>query len=201
MELVTAVLGGFVGALIGLLIALLGQSREDDRLRRAEEWRQRAAKQDRLRAEFATILRIVYAIDAMTGIFHWVAPSRAAEDPAYVKQLADLDALYLEARHADVRVRLEGVAAAAQALHEVAFQHQRFRLSLKVLDEVPRRTDEDREAGRADLQEAHEAIAKVADTLDKQLAAFLDALTPPGPPPQPSGLWSWLREAEAWLRR
>jgi hypothetical protein len=201
MELLTAVLGGFVGALIGLLIALLGQSREDARLRRAEEWRQKAAKQERLRVEFATILRIVYAIDAMTGIFHWVVPSRAAEDPAYVTRLADLDALYVEARDADVRVRLEGVAVAAEALHLVAIQHQLFRDSLKVLDEVPRRTAEDTGAGRTDLRKAHEAISKVADTLDAQLAAYLDALTPPGPLPPPSGLRSWLREAEAWLRR
>ncbi len=55
--------------LIGLLIALLGQSREDDRLRRAEAWRQQAAKKERLRDEFATALLLVYSISVDTGIF------------------------------------------------------------------------------------------------------------------------------------
>lgn len=201
MELVAAVLGGFAGASIGLLIALIGQSHEDERLRSAEGWRQRAAKQERLRAEFATILRIVYTIDTMTGIFHWVSPARAAEDPAYAQLLADLDGLYKEARAADVRVRLEGVAVAWEALDTVTRQHQLFRSELGVLFDPDRRTAEDRQAARAALLEAHQTISAIADTLHLTLAAYLEGLTPPGPPPPPAGLQSWLRQAEGFLRR
>lgn len=94
MDLLAAVIGGFVGALIGLLIALLGQSREDARLRRAEEWRQQVAKQERLRGEFATALRLVYTVSADTGIFRWIPPSQGAQDPAALKWRQELEALY-----------------------------------------------------------------------------------------------------------
>jgi gas vesicle protein len=115
MALATAILGGFVGALIGLLIALLGQSREDERLRRAEEWRQRTAKQERLRKEFATALELVYEVHVATGLFQWVPPSQAAKDPTYEKRRAKLEELYEEANAADILLRLEGATDAWRA--------------------------------------------------------------------------------------
>jgi hypothetical protein len=56
-------------------------------------------------------------------------------------------------------------------------------------------------AARTDLLEAHETIAGIAKNLHETLADYLEALTPPGPPPAPSGLRPWLRQAEEWLRR
>ncbi|HUZ87763.1 MAG TPA: hypothetical protein VNF26_12520 [Candidatus Baltobacterales bacterium] len=199
MEILTAVLGGFVGALIGLLIALVGQSREDDRLRRAEAWRQQTAKQVRLRDELATALRLVYAVAADTGIFRWVPPSQASKDPNYAKRRAEIDALYEETRAADIRLRLEGATIAWRPLADVAREHQRFRDALNTLDE-PQASAESRAAARTDLGEAHKAISGVAETLHETFATYLDALTPPGPPPAPSGLRSWLRQAEEWMR-
>jgi len=200
MELVTAVLGGFVGALIGLLIALLGQSREDDRLRRAEEWRQQAAKQERLRGEFATALLLVYTISVDTGIFRWVPPSQAAKDPAYLVLRRELAAQYEKAKAADIRLRIEGATEAWHAMAEVVKQHNRFRDALSLLDD-PQQSAEARVAARGELPAAHKAIEAVASDLHEKLAAYLEKVTPPGPPPAPSGLRSWLREAEAWLRR
>jgi hypothetical protein len=196
LALATAVLGGLVGALIGLLIALLGQSREDARLRLAEEWRQQAAKQERLRAELETVLQLIYAIDAITTVPHWVTPSLGASDPAYVKLMAGVEALSKEAKAADVRLRLEGATEAWQALDAVAVQHQLFRSALVQFDD-----DGPRSPILATLAKTHNAIAVVADKIHESFAAYLDALTPPGPLPVPSGLRSWLREAEAWLRR
>lgn len=200
MGLLTAVLGGFVGALIGLLIALVGQSREDERLRRAEVWRQQAAKQDRLRDELATALRLVYTVAADTGIFQWVPPSQASKDPNYAKRRAEIDALHEETRAADIRLRLEGATVAWRAVAEVVKQHQRFRDALLVLDDS-RISLEERGAAKVELPAAHEAISAIAENLHETLAAYLEALTPPGPPPALSGLRSWLREAEDWLRR
>lgn len=191
-----AILGGLVGALIGLLIALIGQSREDERLRRSEAWRQQTAKQERIRAEFATALRLMYQIEAYTQVDHWYAPSVAERDPDYVKRLAEFGPLYQEAHLADIRMRLEGATEAWQALNEVALQHQAFRRALRQLEE-----DGPKAAALVALKTAHEAILAVSDTIHVKLAAYLDALTPPGPPPPESGLRIWLRQAEAWLRR
>jgi gas vesicle protein len=197
MELLAAVLGGFVGALIGLLIALLGQSREDDRLRRAEEWRQQTAKRERLREEFDTALRLVYEVQVSTAIFQRVPPPG---DPAYTKRREELEALYDKAKSADLRLRLEGATVAWRAMAEVAKQHQRYTGALRVMED-PRHSTESDLAARTDLREGHEAIAAIAETLHETLAGYLEALTPPGPPPAPSGLRSWVRQAEEWLRR
>ena len=201
MELVTAVLGGFVGALIGLLIALLGQSREDDRLRRAEDWRQQAAKQERLRDEFATALMLVYSISVDTGIFRWIPPSQEAKSPAGVKWRQEIEALYEKAKAADVRLRLEGATEAWQAIAEVVKEHQTFRRGLSLLDDSQPQLAEAKRDAREEMLKAHLAIGAVAGDLHEKLAAYLDKLTPPGPPPPPSGLRSWLRDAEAWVRR
>ena len=200
MELVTAVLGGFVGALIGLLIALVGQSREDDRLRRAEDWRQQAAKKERLRAEFEAALLLVYSISVDTGIFRWIPPSQEAKTPAGLKWRQEMAALYEKAKAADIRLRLEEATAAWQPMAEVVKQHNRFRDALWLLDD-PQQSADTKAAAREELGAAHTAIEAVAGDVHEKLAAYLEQLTPPGPPPPPSGLRSWLREAEAWLRR
>lgn len=197
MGLLAAVLGGFVGALIGLLIALLGQSREDDRLRRAEEWRQQTAKRERLREEFDTALRLVYEVQVATAIFQRLPPPG---DPAYAKRRKELEALYEKAKSADIRLRLEGATVAWRAMGEVAKQHQRYTEALRVMED-PRHSTESDLAARTDLRESHEGIEAIAVNLHETLAAYLEALTPPGPPPSPSGLRSWLRQAEEWLRR
>lgn len=200
MDLLTAVLGGFVGALIGLLIALLGQSREDDRLRRAEEWRQRAAKRERLREEFEAALLLVYSISVDTGIFRWIPPSQEAKTPAGLKWRQEMTALYEKAKAADIRLRLEGATPAWQPMAEVVKQHIRFRDALSLLDD-PQQSAETRAAAREELLAAHKAIEAVAADLHEKLAVYLESHTPPGPPPPPSGLQSSLRQAEAWLRR
>ena len=192
----TAVLAGFVGALAGLIVALIAQSREDKRLRQSEEWRQRAAKQERLRGEFATALKLVYTIAAHTNIFNWVPLSRASKDPVYVKRLAELDALYEEAKSADLRLRLEGATAAWGAIYEVTRQHQAFRDALELRD-MPHSAPESYVAATDTMKSSHEAISAVAATLHETLAAELDQLTPPGPP---LGLRSWLASAWRWVR-
>jgi hypothetical protein len=200
MGLATAVLGGFVGALIGLLIALVGQSREDERLRRTEEWRQMAAKQDRLRAEFVTALRLTYEVTAATGLLKWEPPSEAAKDPMYAKQTEALGALYAKTKEADIRLRLEGATQAWGAVAEVSHQHYLFRSALEVLAEQPERSAADRQDAREQIMKSAQSIAKIAETLHETLANALDSLTPPGPPPSASGLRSWLRAAGRWLR-
>lgn len=191
----TAFVAGLVGALIGLAIALIAQSRQDDRLRQSEEWRQLAAKQERLRKEFATTLRLVYTIDADTGMYQSGPQSK---DPNYAKRRAEIGALYEEARLADIRLRLEGATDVWRAVHEVVGQHQRFREALKVLDDSES-SDEAKVAAKADLQSAHEAVSAIAETLHETLAEELDRLTPPGQPPE-GGLRSWLEGVWVWVR-
>jgi hypothetical protein len=82
---------------------------------------------------------------------------------------------------------------------EVVKQHQVFRDALLVLDDS-RISAEERGAARVALPAAHEAISAIAANLHETLAANLEALTLPGPPPPRSGLRSWLREAVTWLR-
>lgn len=102
-------------------------------------------------------------------------------------------------RAADIRLRLEGATEAWQPVAEVVKQHQTFRDALSLLDD-PAQTADTWAAAREELQAAHKAIQAVAGDLHETLAAYLDKLTPPGPPP-PSRLRAWLREAWAWVRR
>jgi len=190
-------LAGLVGALAGLVIALLAQSREDTRARQAEGWRQASAKVERLRKEFATALDLAYMIETDTGMFEWVSPSSPkAKEPRYVKRRAEIDRLYEEARAADIRLRLEGATEASQALNDVARHHLTFRNGLQTLDEANTSPDL-RASTRHDMIEAHKAIQEITKDLGSRFAAELETLTPPGPE---TGLRTWLRRVWTWAR-
>jgi gas vesicle protein len=184
----TAVLAGLVGALAGLIVALIAQSREDKRLRQAEEWRQRTAKQERLRKEFETALQLVYAIEVNTSMWQPM--------PTPAKRLKELDRLYEEAKLADTRLKLEGATQAWSSMQEVARHHQIYSDALRQR-ETPHLTPESYVAATDTLKSSHEAISAVAASLHVTLAAELDKLTPPGPP---QGLRSWLASGWRWLR-
>jgi hypothetical protein len=197
---VSAFLAGLIGALAGLVIALIAQSREDFRARRAEIWRQQTERRERLRQDFKTALDIAYTIEIDTGMFEWVTPSSPrAKDPNYIKRRERIDQLYEAARDADVRLRLEGATEASEALNEVARQHGVFREGLRTLDDTNATTTppDTRLSARNDMIEAHKAIQAITKDLGSKFATQLEQLTPPGPT---TGLRTWLRGVWTWVR-
>jgi len=159
-----------------------------------------SAKQERLRTEFATALRLAYEVTTATGLLKWKPPSQAAKDPMYSKQTAKLGSLYESMKEADIRLRLEGATEAWSTVADISHEHYLFRSALEVLDEQGRSAD-DRQQAREQIMKSALAIAKIAETFHESLAKSLDSLTPPGPAPAPSGLRSWLRGAYGWVRR
>ncbi len=195
--IVSTFLAGLIGALAGLVIALIAQSREDTRARRSEMWRQQTERRERLRKEFTTALDLAYTIEVDTGIFEWVTPSSPrAKDPKYLKRRERIDQLYEAARDTDIRLRLEGATEASTALNDIARHHLTFRRGLETLDDVNTPADLHNSA-RNDLIEAHMGIQAITKDLGSTLAAELEKLTPPGAPM--GGLRTWIRGVRTWL--